>query len=126
MSEVNKKQIVISLYDITSIPNIIIREISKNPNTQFFISNALYDELLRNCERFCIWRESVYGGFYYADGLEKAFLFKNSLDTFEYVMQINFVDFCNGFKQITCFSTKGIRYIHYLKGMDNIVVINSD
>lgn len=126
MSEVNIKQIVISLYDITSIPSIIIRELAENENTQFFISNALYNEFLKNSERFCIWIESVYGGFQYSDGLEKAFMFKDNLSTNNFVMQINFVSFCTNYKQITFFATKGIRYTHYSKGMDNIVIINTD
>ncbi|MBR0350618.1 MAG: hypothetical protein IJH76_02135 [Clostridia bacterium] len=126
MSEVKMKQIVLSLYDITSIPSIIIREISLNENTQFFISNALYQELVKNSKRFCIWVESVYGGFQYSDGLEKAFMFKENMYNNNFIMQMNFVSFSNNFKQITYFATKGIRYTHFSKGMDNIVIINSD
>ena len=126
MSNVNVKQINLSLNDITSLPSIFIRELAKNSNSQFFISNALYSELLKNSKRYCIWIESVYNGFQYNDGLEKAFLIKKELNSFEYVMQMNFVSFCNDFKQLTYFAIKGIKYTHFLKGMENIIIIHAD
>ena len=86
MSIVNFKQINLPKNDITSLPGILIRQLTKNKNTQIFISKVLYEELLKNSRRYCIWIESVYSGFQYSDGVEKAFLFKNDLNNFDYIM----------------------------------------
>lgn len=126
MKEVNVKQIYLPKNDFTSLPSIIIREIAKDSDTQIFISNSIYNELLRNSEIYCIWVESIYKGFQYSDGLEKAFLFQKDKDTLFFIMQMNFVSCNNDFRQLTYFSTKGIRYSHYTKGMKNILIINSD
>ena len=126
MKEVNVRQISLSRYDFTSIPSIIIQELAKEPDTQIFISTILYNELLRNSEKYCIWVESIYRGFQYSDGLEKAFLFQKDKQTLLFLMQMNFVSCNTDFKQLTYFATQSIHYSHYTKGMKNIVIINCD
>lgn len=126
MKEVNVRQISLSRYDFTSMPSIIIRELTKEPDTQIFISSNLYNELLKNSDRYCIWVESIYKGFQYSDGLEKAFLFQKNKETLLFLMQMNFVSCNNDFKQLTYFATESMRYSHYTKGMKNILIINCD
>lgn len=126
MSNVNIMQINLPKNDITSLTGIIIRQLTKNKNTQIFISSVLYEELLKNSERYCIWIESVYSGFQYSDGVEKAFLLKKDLNSFDYIMQMNFVCCCKNFYQLTYFALKTFNYSHYLNGMNDILIINAD
>lgn len=123
MSEVVVKQINLSVNDITVLPGIFIRELTKNINTQIFISNSLYNELVKNIERYLIWTEDVFGGMHYCDAVEKAFLFSKDLGSYDFVMQMNFAEYCNNFKQLTYFEMKGLKYTHYKKDMNNVLII---
>ena len=125
MSNVALKQVYLSIANIKELSNIIFRELTKNPNTQIFVDNSLYYELAKNSKSYCIWVEKVYKGFQYNDEIEKAFLFQKDKETLEFVFQMNFVSCCNEFKQLTYFGTKGIKYTHFLVGMENILVIRS-
>lgn len=126
MSTTGVKQITLPLNDITSLPGIVIRELAKNNDTQIFISTNLYNELVKQSERFCIWRENVFGGLQYHDTVEKAFLFREDLTNYNFVMQMNFVECSSNFRQLTYFAIKGIKYTHFKNGMDNILIIHSD
>ena len=126
MSNVNVKQIYLPKNDITSLPSIIIRELSKNKNMQIFISKAIYGEVLKNSKRYCIWIESVFSGFQYNDGIEKAFLFKKDIDSYDFIMQMNFVCCCSNYYQLTYFALKSFHYSHYLNGMDDILIIHAN
>lgn len=126
MSVVNIEQITLSPNNITHLTNIIIQRLAKNPNTQIYISNALYEELIENSNRFCIWVESIYKGYQYGDGVEKALLFAKEKDNFDFLLQMNFVSCCKDFWQLTYFLFKGVKYTHYLCGMDNVIFIHAN
>lgn len=125
MSNVSLKQIYLSIQNLKQLPIIVLRELEKNFSTQIFIDDNLYNELSKNSKKYCFWDERVYGGFQYNDGIENAFLFYSSKETLEFIVQMNFVNSCEGFRQITYFATKGIRYTHFLTGMENILVIRA-
>lgn len=126
MSEIVVKQINLSIRDITSLPGIFIRELTCNIDTQIFISNNLYNELVKNIDRYLIWTEDVFGGDKYCDSVEKAFLFSKDLGNYDFVMQMNFVSHCKDFKQLTYFAMKGLRYSNCQNNMNNILIIYSN
>lgn len=123
---VEVRQIRLRKNDITLMPSILLNELVKEPNTQIFISNDLYYELVRQSKRFEIWEEDVYGSAKYCDTVEKAFLFKSNLTSCNFIMQLNFVEFSNDFTQLTYFNTKGISYTYYKNNMEKILIIHSD
>lgn len=125
MSNVALKQVYLSIGNIKELPKIMFRELTKNSNIQIFIDNNLYYEFANNSKNYCIWVEKVYKGFQYNDEIEKAFLFQKDKETLQFVTQMNFVSCCKDFKQLTYFATKGIKYTHFLTGMENIIIIRA-
>lgn len=123
MSKVLTEEIILPCSAVNKLPYIFKNALLECKDTQIYIADKLYDEILRKCEKFCIWTEEVYSGFLYNDGLEKAFLFYTSNAKSKITSQMNFVSNCREFKQLTYFASDGIRYTHFLSGIKKIVVI---
>ena len=123
MSNVIIDEITLSRCDVDKLPYIFKNALLECKDSQIYISDRLFDEIMRKCKKFCIWAEDVYSGFLYNDGIEKAFLFYSPNSKSNITSQMNFVSNCKEFKQLTYFASEGIRYTHFLNGIKKIVII---
>ena len=123
MSKVLVEEISLSCHDVNKLPYIFKNTLSECKDTQVYIEEKLYNEIIRKIKKFCIWTEEVYSGFLYNDGIEKAFLFYSNNAKSKIISQMNFVSNCKDFKQLTYFASDGIRYTHFLSGINKILII---
>lgn len=122
----NVKIIETSVTSFNEFLEVIKNALINCKDTQFFISDALFKRLLQENKRRIIWREDVLNSFHYGDKVEKAFIFcvmeHNQMKT----VQMHFVSNCLDYVHLTFFASKGFLYHHYLKGLKNILIINTD
>ena len=116
----------ISVKDIYELPTVFQNVLNQCKDTQIFISNELYNRLLKVDKNSIIWGEAVLDSFHYNDNVEKAFLLYIGDDSSKQTLQMHFTGNCSDYKQLSYFATKGIIYRHYLNGMDRILIVNSD
>ena len=104
----------------------IQKELEQCMDTQFFISNLLFNRLVKKSKKTIIWQEKVRDSFHYCNGIEQAFIFymkdKEETRTF----QIHLVENSSDYIQLTFFATKGILYWHNLREMKVILIIDTD
>ena len=122
----NVKIIEISVTNFNEFLEVIKNALIKCKDTQFFISDALFKRLLQENKSSIIWREAVLNSFQYSDKVEKAFIFYVMDYDQMKTVQMHFVSNCLEYVHLTYFASKGILYQNYLKGMKNILIINTD
>ena len=122
----NVNVIEISVMNFNEFLEVIKKALIKCKDTQFFISYELFKRLVQENKSRIIWRENVLNSFQYSDKVETAFIFCLMDHAQMKTVQMHFVSNCLDYVQLTFFASKGIVYQHYLKGMKNILIINTD
>ncbi len=116
----------ITIKDTNELSTVIENVLNQCKDTQIFISDKLFNRLLKTPKSQIIWGEAVLDSIHYNDKIEKAFLLYIGDDNQRQTLQMHFAKNCTGFMHLTYFATKSIMYRHYLKGMKRILVINTD
>ena len=114
----------------TSISNFyelskdVKKALSQCKDIQIFISYKLFARILQEENNNIIWEEFVFNSFHYCDKVEQAFIF--SINNKKETIQTNFVSNCLDYVQLTYFASKGFLYHHYLNGMKQILIFDTD
>lgn len=124
MKNVKIKEIIVT--NIDELSEIIRKTIMQCKDTQIFISNSLFNRLLKEDKSRIIWEERVFDSFHYADGVEKAFIFEIKDRNGAKTSQMHIVANSSDYMQLTFFATKGTIYHHYFNAMNIILIINTD
>lgn len=122
----NVKLKTVSISSINEFLSAVKTTLAGCKDTQIFISENLFNRLLQKNKSSIIWREDVLGSFYYCDKVEHAFLFCFRCNNESKTYQMHFVKSSTDYMHLTYFSSKGILYQQYLKGMKVILIISSD
>ena len=129
-SNVTLKQITLSLKKVEQLASIIEEELIQCMDTQIFVEQDFFDEIWKNDVEHHIYRDYYKywdSGSHYGDDCEEKYGFHKDHAFSDLNAQIHFVSNCNGYHQLCLFSSKQIKkYIHYLHGMKQIIIIHAE
>ena len=114
----------ISISNLYELSKDVKKALIQCKDIQIFISNKLFARIMQEEKNNIIWEEFVFDSFHYCDKVEQAFLF--SINNNKETIQTNFASNCLDYVQLTFFATKGFLYHHYLTGMKQILIFNTD
>lgn len=95
-------------------------------DTQIYITDKLFTRFMEYNKGNIIWEEWVLDSFHYSSKEERAVILCLIHNDETKTLQMHFVKNSTGYMQLSFFARKGIVYQHYLKGMETILIINSD
>ncbi len=118
------KQMYVTRKNPEKIFKLLKEELIKQPNTQVFIEEDIFQKLFFGWEMH-VYQTNCQKSFHYNDSFDGETWLKLTKGNAhaETVAMASFITNCEGYKQLVQFNSQGVCYTHYCTGFEQLLLI---